>query len=169
MEKSLYALTEQLGASLQQAGHCLVTAESCTGGGVAKLCTEIVGSSAWFDSGFVVYSNASKQHLLSVKQQTIEQYGAVSEAVVLEMAQGALKQSSAQVALAVSGIAGPGGGSAYKPVGTVCIACVVKDQAEWVQTFYFQGDRVKVREQAVYESIKSLLALLTKSVEKLDV
>lgn len=162
MEKNLYVLVEQLGNRLQQAELCLVTAESCTGGGVAKLCTEIAGSSAWFDSGFVVYSNASKQHLLGVIEQTIEQYGAVSEAVVLEMARGALKRSNAQVALAVSGIAGPGGGSAYKPVGTVCIACVIEDKAEWVQTFYFQGDRVKVREQAIFESIMSVLALLAK-------
>ena len=162
MEKSLYVLVEHLGNRLQQAELCLVTAESCTGGGVAKLCTEIAGSSAWFDSGFVVYSNASKQHLLGVTEQTIEQYGAVSEAVVLEMARGALKRSNAQVALAVSGIAGPGGGSAYKPVGTVCIACVIEDKAEWVQTFYFQGDRVKVREQAIFESIMSVLALLAK-------
>ncbi len=162
MEKNLYVLVEQLGNRLQQAELCLVTAESCTGGGVAKLCTEIAGSSAWFDSGFVVYSNVSKQHLLGVTEQTIEQYGAVSEAVVLEMARGALKRSNAQVALAVSGIAGPGGGSAYKPVGTVCIACVIEDKAEWVQTFYFQGDRVKVREQAIFESIMSVLALLAK-------
>ncbi|MFI0397739.1 MAG: CinA family protein [Thiolinea sp.] len=162
MEKNLYVLVEQLGNRLQQAELCLVTAESCTGGGVAKLCTEIAGSSAWFDSGFVVYSNVSKQHLLGVTEQTIEQYGAVSEAVVLEMARGALKRSNAQVALAVSGIAGPGGGSAYKPVGTVCIACVIEDKTEWVQTFYFQGDRARVRQQAIVESITRLLALLAK-------
>lgn len=162
MEDNCYLLVERLGTQLQQAGLCLVIAESCTGGGVAKACTDVAGSSTWFDSAFIVYSNAAKQRLLAVSAQTIEQYGAVSEAVVLEMARGALQQSSAQVAVAVSGIAGPGGGSTYKPVGTVCIACIIEGQTEWVQTFYLQGDRAKVREQAIFECLSSILTLLTR-------
>lgn len=164
MERNLYALLEHLGQTLKQAGLSLVTAEACTGGGVAKACTELAGSSAWFDSGFVVYSNAAKERVLEVSAHTIEHYGAVSEAVVLEMANGALKHSSAQLALAVSGIAGPGGGSSYKPVGTVCIACVLKDQASWAHTFYFQGDRIQIREQAVLEAMTSLIALVERKL-----
>lgn len=168
MQDSLYTVVECLGQTLQKAGFYLSLAESCTGGGVAQACTEIAGSSAWFDRAFVVYSNAAKQQLLGVSAETIEQYGAVSEAVVLEMAQGALKQSASQVAVAVSGIAGPSGGSAYKPVGTVCIACIIQGQADWVHTFHFQGDRRDVRQQAVIESLTAVLQLLQTS-EKLAV
>lgn len=160
MQDSLYSVIERLASQLKRANWYLAIAESCTGGGVAKACTDLAGSSTWFDSAFVVYSNTAKQRLLKVSAQTIEQYGAVSEAVVLEMAKGALQQSVAQVAVAVSGIAGPSGGSASKPVGTVCIAAVIKNRTEWVHTFHFQGDREQVREQAVWEALKAVDSLL---------
>lgn len=160
MQDSLYSVIERLASQLKRANWYLAIAESCTGGGVAKACTDLAGSSTWFDSAFVVYSNTAKQRLLKVSAQTIEQYGAVSEAVVLEMAKGALQQSVAQVAVAVSGIAGPSGGSVSKPVGTVCIAAVIKNRAEWVHTFHFQGDREQVREQAVWEALKAVDSLL---------
>lgn len=166
MQDSLYSVIERLASQLKRANWYLAIAESCTGGGVAKACTDLAGSSTWFDSAFVVYSNTAKQCLLKVSAQTIEQYGAVSEAVVLEMAKGALQQSVAQVAVAVSGIAGPSGGSAYKPVGTVCIAAVIKNRAEWVHTFHFPGDREQVREQAVWEALKAVDSLLLN--QKLD-
>ncbi|WP_298611926.1 CinA family protein [uncultured Thiothrix sp.] len=161
MQDSVYDVIEHLANQLKQANWSLVIAESCTGGGVAKVCTDMAGSSVWFDSAFVVYSNAAKQRLLKVAAQTIEAYGAVSEAVVLEMAKGALEQSMAQVAVAVSGIAGPEGGSVYKPVGTVCIAVVVKNSLEWADTFYFQGNREQVRNQAVLAALKAVNSLLT--------
>lgn len=169
MQDSMYSVIESLASQLKQANWSLVTAESCTGGGVAKVCTEVAGSSSWFDSGFVVYSNAAKQSVLKVAAQTIDQYGAVSEAVVLEMAQGALQQSVAQVAVAVSGIAGPSGGSAYKPVGTVCIAAVIQHRAEWVHTFYFQGNREQIRDQAVLAALKAINSLLaSQKLEEVD-
>lgn len=161
MQDSVYDVIEHLANQLKQANWSLVIAESCTGGGVAKVCTDMAGSSVWFDSAFVVYSNAAKQRLLKVAAQTIEAYGAVSEAVVLEMAKGALEQSMAQVAVSVSGIAGPEGGSVYKPVGTVCIAVVVKNSLEWADTFYFQGNREQVRNQAVLAALKAVNSLLT--------
>ncbi|HMT94535.1 CinA family protein [uncultured Thiothrix sp.] len=166
MQDSVYEVVENLASQLKQANWSLVIAESCTGGGVAKACTAVAGSSSWFDSAFVVYSNAAKQRILNVPAQTIEAYGAVSEAVVLEMAKGAFQQSVAQVAVAVSGIAGPGGGSMHKPVGMVCIAAVIKNRAEWAQTFYFQGDREQIREQAILEALRLIDDLLTR--QKLD-
>jgi nicotinamide-nucleotide amidase len=119
---SLVALAAHLGRSLQAQEARIVTAESCTGGLIAALLTETAGSSAWFDRGFVTYSNASKVAQLGVHEDSLTRHGAVSETVVREMAQGALKASCAQVAIAVSGVAGPTGGSAEKPVGTVCLA-----------------------------------------------
>ena len=122
MEKTLFQLAEQLGAELTGKGFKIATAESCTGGLVAQVITEIPGSSAWFDRGFVTYSNASKMQMLGVKQQTLQQFGAVSEQTVSEMVAGVLLRSEADCAIAVSGIAGPAGGTDEKPVGTVCLA-----------------------------------------------
>src|SRR3990170_6882256 len=119
-------LAAQVGALLKAHGLMLATAESCTGGGVAQAITDVAGSSAWFERGFVTYSNLAKQQMLGVSEATLKQYGAVSEAVVREMVAGALKNSTAQVALAVSGIAGPDGGTADKPVGTVWFAWGIK-------------------------------------------
>lgn len=136
----------------------LTTAESCTGGLIAAACTDLAGSSDWFERGFVTYSNAAKTELLGVAPQLIEQHGAVSEAVVRAMAAGALAHSQAQVAVAVTGIAGPGGGSANKPVGTVWFgwatpACVTSE----VQ--HFGGDRAAVRAAAVRHALTRLLDL----------
>lgn len=161
MEASdLYRLAEQLGQVLSAAKYKLVTAESCTGGGIAKICTEVAGSSAWFDCAWVTYSNQSKHDLLGVSTQTLVEHGAVSEATVVEMTQGALQRAKAQVAIAVSGIAGPTGGTASKPVGTVCIAWLIAGQEAQAKTFYFQGDRSSIRDSAVAEALRCLLSLL---------
>ena len=124
MENQLFTVAEKVGEFLIAKGHKLVTAESCTGGWVTKVITDIAGSSEWFDCGFVTYSNTSKDQLLGVRQSTLSEYGAVSQQTVQEMVAGALKNSAAHCALAVTGIAGPGGGSEDKPVGTdlVCLA-----------------------------------------------
>jgi nicotinamide-nucleotide amidase len=153
----LSSLIQALANQLQARHLSLATAESCTGGLVAKLCTDLPGSSAWFDCGFISYSNASKQRLLGVAAATLNQYGAVSEAVVREMANGALHQSDAQVSLAISGIAGPGGGSTEKPVGLVCFAWALPNQAVISQTQFFQGERDSIRQQAAYYACKRLL------------
>lgn len=140
-------------------GWLLATAESCTGGLIAASCTELAGSSAWFERGFVSYSNASKTDLLGVDASLITEHGAVSEAVARAMAQGALAHSRAQVALAVTGVAGPGGGSATKPVGTVCFAWAYPGGLH-SEVQHFSGDRAQVRAATVQHSLTRLLALL---------
>lgn len=154
----LNSLIQALANQLQAQRLSLATAESCTGGLIAKLCTDLAGSSAWFDCGFISYSNASKQRLLGVSAETLNQYGAVSEAVVRQMASGALQQSDAQISVAISGIAGPGGGSAEKPVGMVCFAWALPNQTVFSQTQYFQGERDSIRQQAAYYAFTQLLA-----------
>ena len=155
----LYALAERLGEVLIQRGWRLATAESCTGGGIAACVTEVAGSSAWFDRGFVTYSNAAKSELLGVAPGLIETHGAVSEAVVRAMTAGALQRSQAQVAVAVSGIAGPGGGAPDKPVGTVWLAWQRTPQAALVRCIQYGGDRRAVRHQAVQAALQGLLEL----------
>jgi nicotinamide-nucleotide amidase len=137
----------------------LATAESCTGGLIAAACTDLAGSSDWFERGFVTYSNAAKSELLSVPPQLIETHGAVSEAVVRAMALGALTHAKAQVAIAVTGIAGPGGGSADKPVGTVWLGWAIQGQV-FSQCQQFAGDRAQVREASVRYALSRLLDLL---------
>ena len=151
----LEVLSQQCGLLLQQHHWLLSTAESCTGGWVAQTITAIAGSSAWFDRGFVTYSNAAKQEMLGVSATTLEIHGAVSEATVLAMAQGALKYSHAQVSLAVSGIAGPSGGSVEKPVGTVWIGWAFPEKIFAMQ-FLFTGDRTAIRQQAVHAALSQL-------------
>ncbi len=138
----------------------LATAESCTGGGIAQAVTAIPGASAWFDRGFVVYSNAAKEEVLGVGASTLAAHGAVSEEAVQEMAQGALQRSRAQVAVAVSGIAGPTGGTQEKPVGTVCIAWAVRDGPIRAETRHFLGDREAVRRQAVQAALEGVVRLI---------
>jgi len=150
---------EQLSQILTNKGWYVSCAESCTGGWVAKLFTDLVGSSKWFDRGFVTYSNRAKQEMLSVSEKTLEKFGAVSEAVVQEMALGACRESGAQVSLAISGIAGPGGGSEDKPVGLVWFAWCINGQVESLSEI-FDGDRDKVRQQAVVVAIEKLLHFL---------
>ncbi|MZR63914.1 CinA family protein [Alcanivorax sp. DP30] len=137
-----------------------VTAESCTGGGIAQVLTEIPGSSRWFERGFVSYSNEAKQDLLGVTAATLDAHGAVSEETALEMARGAVSHSRGHVSVAVTGIAGPDGGSRDKPVGTVWIAWGQKLGYAEAQCFHFQGDRHAVRQQTILEAIKGLNARL---------
>lgn len=138
----------------------LATAESCTGGGIACALTEIAGSSAWFERGFVTYSNEAKQEQLGVDAATLAQHGAVSEPVALEMAGGALRHSRAQIALSVTGIAGPTGGTAQKPVGMVCFAWALEGEAPVAVTRHFKGDRAEVRRRAIAFALQGLLERL---------
>jgi nicotinamide-nucleotide amidase len=159
-----------LAASLLRRGWMLSTAESCTGGMIAAACTDLAGSSQWFERGFVSYSNEAKQEMLGVPHALIEQHGAVSEAVAQAMVLGALQKSQAQVALAVTGIAGPTGGSQAKPVGTVCFAWglptdggpTIGAETAWVkvQTCQFEGDRAGVRQATLAHALGQLLELL---------
>jgi len=158
-------LAAQVGALLKSHGLMLVTAESCTGGGVAQAMTEIAGSSVWFERGFVTYSNLSKQQMLGVREETLKQHGAVSEMTVREMVEGALANSAAQVALAVSGIAGPGGGSAEKPVGTVWFAWGFKNGETLAQRHQLNGNRAEIRDQAVHVALRGVVNLLNKKSE----
>jgi nicotinamide-nucleotide amidase len=154
---TLEELAGRVGNLLLERNRRLATAESCTGGWVAKCITDIAGSSAWFDRGFVTYSNHAKQDMLDVAAATLQVHGAVSEATVGEMARGALVHSAADIAVAVSGIAGPGGGSPDKPVGTVCFAWLVSGGAPRVDTRLFDGDREAVRCQAVAHALEGLV------------
>ena len=152
----LEAIAQQLGGQLMAEGAMMATAESCTGGWVAQTLTSLAGSSNWFDAGFVTYSNGAKERMLGVQPQTLMEHGAVSEAVVLQMARGACNNSSATYSVAISGVAGPGGGSEEKPVGTVWIAWMTPKKI-WAKKFLFDGDRKSVRKQAVAEALKGLL------------
>ena len=158
-------LAAQVGTLLKSHGLMLATAESCTGGGVAHAITEVAGSSAWFERGFVTYSNLSKQQMLGVRESTLIQYGAVSEMTVREMVAGALLHSTAQAALAVSGIAGPDGGTADKPVGTVWFAWGLKDGETIAQRFQLDGNRAEVRAQAVDIALQGIAKLLNNRTE----
>lgn len=159
----LDTLSEKVGQALLNKNLMLTTAESCTGGWVAEVITRISGSSGWFERGFVTYTNEAKREMLGVKAKTLQQHGAVSEATVKEMAEGALKKSRAQIALAISGIAGPTGGTADKPVGTVCFAWagVGLETKTKTKTQRFFGDRQQVRSQSVEYVLLHLLEQLT--------
>ena len=160
MSESLRALAQRTGEALQRAGLMLATAESCTGGGIAAAVTDIPGSSGWLDRGFVVYSNDSKVELLGVDPALLRTEGAVSEAVVRAMTAGALAHSRAHIAVAVSGVAGPGGGSPEKPVGTVCLAWQRRGAAPVAQTMLFHGNRDEVRAHTVHRALEGVLQLL---------
>ena len=157
---NLETLAEQVGAALQSRGLLLASAESCTGGWVGAAVTSVAGSSQWYERGFITYTNESKQEMLGVSAATLAENGAVSEPTVREMAAGALKHSHAHVALAISGIAGPGGAVPGKPVGTVCIAWVLRSGAGRARTFHFDGDRGAVRQQAVLAALHGVLQIL---------
>ena len=150
----------ELGRALVARGWRVATAESCTGGLVAGAITAIAGSSGWFDRGFVTYSNEAKHEMLGVSTELIDRYGAVSEPVAAAMAQGARSHSLAQCALAVTGVAGPGGGTAAKPVGMVCFGWAVEGLVERVATFNFDGDRALVRARSVTAALRGLLDLI---------
>ncbi len=149
-------LAQSLGRKLRERGGLLVTAESCTGGWIAQVATSLAGSSDWFERGFVTYSNASKEELLGVRRETLERHGAVSEEIAREMALGALAHSRGTLALAVTGIAGPGGGSPAKPVGTVCFAWA-RGGSVRAETRHFAGDREAVRRQSVEHALRGAL------------
>ena len=158
--ENLLDLAATTGKLLLARNESLTLAESCTGGGLACAVTEIAGSSAWFERGFVTYSNAAKSELLGVPEITIERHGAVSEATARAMAEGALAHSPAHWAVAITGIAGPAGGSAEKPVGTVCFAWAGRDLGCQAQTRCFSGDRSAVRAQSVAYALRGLIHLL---------
>ncbi len=171
-KKSTLELPEQIAIQLQLRGLLLVTAESCTGGMIAAACTDLAGSSRWFDRGFITYSNDAKTQLLGVSPSMIRRHGAVSQQVAGAMAAGAMQSVGAamagksypagltgHVAVAVTGVAGPGGGSADKPVGTVCFGFFV-DGVLTTSTQHFSGERARVRTQTVAFALSELLALL---------
>jgi nicotinamide-nucleotide amidase len=153
-------LAESLGRALKARGALLATAESCTGGWAAQAVTAIAGSSDWFERGFVTYSNAAKQELLGVRRETLERHGAVSEETAREMAVGALARSRATLAVSITGVAGPGGGSAAKPVGTVCFAWASARGRLRSETRHFDGDREAVRRQSVEHALAGVIAEL---------
>ena len=160
MSERLDKLALELGRRFQAARLMLATAESCTGGWVCKVITDIAGSSAWFDRGFVTYSNGAKQDMLGVSAELIAAQGAVSQEVALAMARGALAHSEADVAVAVTGIAGPGGGTDDKPVGTVCFAWIRGGRTPVTQRVQFAGNREEVRHQAVRIALERLMEQL---------
>ncbi len=169
MNSSISPLTQQLPQILMAKGLKIALAESCTGGLLAAHLTSLAGSSDWFERGFVTYSNQAKEESIGVSKELIEQYGAVSEEVAKAMAEGALNHSLAQVSVAITGIAGPGGGSANKPVGMVCFAWRMRadDRIQTrSQTKYFSGDRESIREQACVYAIELLLEQLTTSASR---
>jgi nicotinamide-nucleotide amidase len=159
-EDDITALARSLGLRCRRRRVVLATAESCTGGGVATAITRISGSAKWFDRGFVTYSNDAKHEMLGVKRATLARHGAVSEAVAREMARGALERSPADVAVAVTGIAGPTGGSRSKPVGTMWFAWAHRGGLVQTRHFRFPGNRVQVRIATVYVALQGLADLL---------
>lgn len=154
------AVVGEVAARLLARGEWLATAESCTGGLIAAACTDLAGSSGWFERGIVSYSNRAKQELLGVPPELVARHGAVSMETVLAMAEGLLARAPVQHAIAVSGIAGPGGGSAEKPVGTVWIAWASRGGEAQARHHRFDGDRTVVREQAVLAALRGLLERL---------
>ena len=156
IESSIQQLSEQL----VEENLVIAVAESCTGGMLAQWCTSRNGSSNWFECGFVTYTYASKIRLLGVQANVLDEYGAVSSQIAEQMAAGALSYSDADVSASITGIAGPGGGSESKPVGTVFIATAVKNQPTAAVKYLFKGDRQSVREQSVHAAIEQLIKRL---------
>lgn len=154
--QSITSIAERVGNQLLQKKAKITTAESCTGGGIAEAITAVAGSSQWFEYGYITYANKAKKQLVNVSQNTLDTYGAVSEQVVEQMAVGAIHSSGANYAIAVSGIAGPDGGSAEKPVGTVWV-CWITPETTRVEQYQLQGDRQAVREQVIKISLQELL------------
>jgi len=163
MKDRLYQLAQEVGAALKSRALMLATAESCTGGWIGAAITAVPGSSDWYERGFITYSYVSKREMLGVKAKTLQKFGAVSEQTVTEMAAGALAASYAHVAVAISGTAGPGGGTPEKPVGTVCLAWALRGGEPVAETCHFAGDREAVRRQAVERVLERALELLPKS------
>lgn len=163
MNTSTYSLAQQLGQLMKPRGHTLTTAESCTGGGLAEAITAIPGASAWFGYGFVTYADHAKQQLLNVDADTLARHGAVSEAVAAQMAIGARRAASADFAIATTGIAGPDGGTADKPVGTVWFAWAIREGCVCERRL-FSGSREEVRRQAVDFALARFIETIKKAV-----
>ena len=165
-DEQLQTLAQSIGDQLHDTGLMLATAESCTGGWVGKVITDIVGSSSWFDRGFITYTNKAKKEMLSVSAETLNAFGAVSEETVCEMARGALAHSHADMTLAITGIAGPGGGSVEKPLGTVWFAWANREDFLHSERRHFNGDRENVRLQAVGHALEGVIKhLLSKNIQ----
>ena len=156
---NLSSLSRRAGKALTKRGQTLVTAESCTGGWVAQAVTSIAGSSGWFERGYVTYSNAAKREALGVRKATLERHGAVSEPTAREMARGALHRSRGTIAVSITGIAGPGGGSPGKPVGTVCFAWAQGRKIR-SETRRYKGGRRNIRRQSVVHALRGVLKWL---------
>ena len=163
-DQQLESLAEQLGEQALAHNYLVATAESCTGGGLSEVITRIAGSSQWFDRGFVTYSNEAKIDMLGVQEQTLEEYGAVSEQTAEEMVLGALKHSRADIAVSITGIAGPTGGTKDKPVGTVCLAWGHR-RGTFQTTTLFSGNRQLIRVQSSMLAIQGILEILNKITE----
>ena len=160
MDTDLALLSARIGEALGERSLTLATAESCTGGWAAQIVTHTAGSSGWFDRGFVTYANEAKTAMLGVRPETLEKYGAVSLETAAEMAAGALVHSSAAIALAITGVAGPSGGSAEKPVGTVCFAWCRRGEAPLTERRHVDGDREAIRRQSAVHALDGVLRLL---------
>lgn len=159
MLNKILLLADELGKILTERRWQCVAAESCTGGGLSYWITSVPGSSAWFERGLVTYSNQAKQELLGVRASTLENFGAVSTETAQEMARGALKHSPAHISIAITGIAGPDGGSIEKPVGLVWIATATKQGDINPKSYLFQGDRCSVREQSIVAALQQLVEI----------
>lgn len=157
MDAELAALSATLGVACRESGLTIATAESCTGGWAAQVITHTAGSSAWFERGFITYANAAKVDMLGVRMDTIERFGAVSLETAAEMASGALRNSNALISLAITGIAGPTGGSADKPVGTVCFSWCIRGSAPSSESRLLVGDREAIRRQAVIHALTGMI------------
>lgn len=160
LEQTMTDIAAETGQHLAAHGWMLVTAESCTGGWTGQAITAIPGSSAWYERGFITYSNASKHEMLGVQQSTLDQFGAVSPQTATEMAAGALNRSRAHISVAITGIAGPDGGTAGKPVGMVCFGWVHRNGLARQETHYFNGNREAIRSQAVIIALQGILNLI---------
>ena len=163
-DQALFDLAARVGESLTQRGWMLVTAESCTGGWVGQAVTAVAGSSIWYDRGFITYSNRSKCEMLGVQPALLDQFGAVSPQTAQAMVTGALSRSHAQIGLAITGIAGPAGGTAEKPVGMVCFAWASKDGSVQHETHHFKGNRESIRRSAVTTALRGILHLLDNAI-----
>jgi nicotinamide-nucleotide amidase len=159
-DEELHQLAAELGEKLRARGWILATAESCTGGWVGQLLTSLAGSSQWYERGFITYANAAKIEMLGVSEETLATHGAVSEETAGAMAAGALRHSHAQAALAISGIAGPGGGTPQKPVGLVCYGWALADGTVMSSTCRLDGDREEIRSRAVAAALRGLIELI---------
>jgi nicotinamide-nucleotide amidase len=159
MDRNLIGLAATVGSKLRDAGLMLACAESCTGGLVSAAVTETAGASNWFERGFITYSNRAKEEMLGVPEDVLEKYGAVSEQTAQAMAQGALRNSRAQISLAITGVAGPGGGTENKPVGMVCFAWALSHLC-LIETKHFSGGRETIRLAAAEHALRGIIKML---------